>query len=120
VSATVDTHTRPGAVQERLAEIEDDLATRQPDYEQAADDRARLTRDWDRRLALHMKRASGSNAEARKANGFVAAIEQDNGELYEQLQDAEARFDALRVVMKTLEVRATIGMSIARAQGRGA
>jgi hypothetical protein len=117
---TVDTHTRPGAVQDRLAAIELDLSERQPEFEKAADDRARLVRDWDRRLALHMKRAGGSNAEARKANGFVAALEQDNGELYEAWKDAEARYDALRVVVKTLEVRATIGMSILRAQGRGA
>jgi len=120
MSATVTPSSRPGAVMERLAEIEADLATRQPDYEQAADDRARFVRDWDRRLNLHMKKAGGSNAEARKANGFVAAIEQDNGELYEQLKDAEARFDALRVVMRTLETRATIGQSLLRAQGRGA
>jgi hypothetical protein len=117
---SADTLTRPGAVQERLEAIELDLAARQPEYEQAADDRARAVRDWDRRLALHMKRATGPNAEARKANGFVAAIEQDNGELYERLQDAEARYDALRVVMRTLETRATIGQSILRAQGRGA
>jgi hypothetical protein len=120
MNATVDTHARPGAVIDRLDEIERDLAERQPDFEQAADDRARAVRDWDRRLALHMKRATGSNSEARKANGFVAAIEQDNGQLYEQLQDAEARYDALRVVMRTLETRATIGQSILRAQGRGA
>lgn len=114
---TVDTHTRPGAVQDRLADIEDDMATRQSQYEQAADDRARLTRDWDKRLAIHMRTAKGPNADMRKASGLATAIEQDD--LYERLKDAEARFDSLRVVMKTLEVRATIGMSILRAQGRG-
>lgn len=114
------TYVTPGAVLNRLDEIEKDLAERQPEYETAAEDRARFTRDWDRRLAWHMKKAGGANSEARKANGFVAAIEQDNGELYEALKDAEARFEALRVVMRTLETRATIGQSILRAQGRGA
>jgi len=110
----------PAQLIERLEAIEQDMGDRQNEYETAAEDRARRVRDWDRRLALHMKKASGSNADARKANGFVAAVEQDNGELYEDLKDAEARFDALRVVMRTLETRATIGQSLLRAQGRGA
>jgi hypothetical protein len=103
---------------ERLAEIEADLATRQSEYEQAADDRARLVRDWDRRLAIHMRTAKGPNSESRKAAALGAAIDQDD--LYERLTDAEGRFEALRVVMRTLETRATIGQSLLRAQGRGA
>lgn len=101
----------------RLADIEADLASRQNEYEQAADDRARLVRDWDKRLAIHAKQAKGPNSETRKAVALVAAIEQDD--LYERLTDAEARFDALRVVTRTLETRATIGQSILRAHGRG-
>ena len=115
MNATV---TRPGAVVDRLDEIERDLANRQPEYEQAADDRARLVRDWDKRLAIHQRTAKGSNSEVRKAVALASAIEQDD--LYERLKDAEARFEALRVVMRTLETRATIGQSILRAQGRGA
>jgi hypothetical protein len=101
----------------RLTEIENDLAVRQGDYERAATDRARLTRDWERRLAICGTRSKGSSADVRKSAALVMAIEQDD--LYERLSDAEARFDALRVVMKVLETRATIGMSILRAQGRG-
>lgn len=114
----VDTHTRPGAVLERLAEIEEDMANRQTEYQQAADDRARLTRDWDKRLAIYQRTAKGPNSEVRKAVALGAAIDHDN--LYERLTDAEGRFEALRVVMRTLETRATIGQSILRAQGRGA
>lgn len=110
------THTNPQLVVERLVAIEEDLETRQGEYEQAADDRARTVRDWDKRLATHQKTAKGPNADSRKAFALVAAIEQD--ELYERLTDAEARFDALRVVMRTLETRASIGQSILRAQGR--
>lgn len=110
-------HATPGQVMVRLAAIENDLAERQNDYEQAADDRARLVRDWDKRLAIHQKTAHGANSETRKATALVAAIEQDD--LYERLTDAEARFDALKVVIGVMDKRAMIGQSILKAQGRG-
>lgn len=108
----------PAEVLRRLDEIEKDLAERQGEYEKAAGDRARLVRDWDRRLAIHGRTAKGSSADVRKSVALSNAIETDD--LYERLQDAEGRFEALRVVMRTLETRATIGQSILRAQGRGA
>lgn len=106
----------PGPVLARLDEIEHDLDERQIEYECAARNRAKLVRDWDYRLALHMKSAHGPNAEARKAVALVTAIEQDD--LYERLTDAESAFDALRAVIRTMETRASIGQSILRAQGR--
>lgn len=106
----------PGEVQHRLNEIEVDLANRANPYEQAADDRARLLRDWEKRMAICTKQASGSSEGARKAHALVAAIEQDD--LHDRLADAEARYDALRVVVKVLEVRSTIGMSVLRSMGR--
>lgn len=109
-------HTHPAGVMQRLADIETDLGTRQGDYETAADDRARLVRDWEHRLAVCMATAKGPNADSRKANALLTAIEKDN--LYERLRDAEARFEACKVVVRTLETRATIGMSILRSQGR--
>lgn len=112
----VTTLTSPGQVIARLDEIERDLAERQNDYERAADEKARLSRDWEKRFAICMKKVTGPNEAARKAHAFVAAVEQDD--LFERLTDAEARYDALRVVVKVLEDRSTIGMSILRAQGR--
>lgn len=111
------THSTPGQVMQRLNAIEHDLAERQNEYEEAASDRARLTRDWDHRMAVSITRAKGPNAEARKAHAFVMAVEMDD--LYQHLTEAESTFEALRVVVRTLETRATIGMSILRAQGRG-
>lgn len=110
-------HDSPGVVIGGLDEIATDMANRQIEYENAARDRARCLRDWERRLALHTRKAQGATAEVRKANALVAAIEQDD--LFERLSDAEARFDALRVVMKVLSDRSMIGMAILRAQGRG-
>ena len=107
--------THPAAVMARLAAIENDLATRMNDYEQAASERARLTRDWEKRLAICGKRATGSSADMRKATALVAAIETDD--LYERLTDAEGRYEALRVVMKVLSDRSVVGMSVLRSQG---
>jgi hypothetical protein len=109
-------HSNPGAVMARLAAIESDLATRQLEYETAAGDRARLIRDWEKRIAICTRTAKGSDANARKADALVTAVERDD--LYDRLTDAEARFDALRSVVKVLETRATIGQSILRSQGR--
>lgn len=106
------------AIVGRLGEMEVDLADRQNAFEQAAGERARLIRDWEKRLAIARKTAKGNDADARKAAALVAAIEQDD--LYERLTDAESRYDALRVVVNVIDKRATIGQSILKAQGRGA
>jgi hypothetical protein len=112
----VTDHTHAGAVMAALEAIGVDLANRQNDYEQAAGDRARLIRDWEKRLAQHRRTAKGNDAETRKAVALCSAIEQDD--LYARLQTAEGDFEALRAVTRVLETRATIGMSILRAQGR--
>src|SRR5215213_7630517 len=98
-------HTSPEAVQRRLADIEFDLACRQGPYEQAATDRARAIRDWEKRLAIHGKVAKGTSDSVRKANALSGAIMEDwnDGDgtsLYERLTDAEAMYDAQRVVVR--------------------
>lgn len=110
-------HSHPAAVMARLAEIENDLAERQNRYEQAAGDKARMIRDWDKRLAIARKTAKGNDADARKAAALVAAIEQDD--LYERLKEAEGEYEASKVVVGVLDKRSAIGMSILKAQGRG-
>jgi hypothetical protein len=112
----VTTHSHPGDVMARLADIEQDLATRQNDLEEAAGARARLVRDWEKRLAIATATAKGGDANARKQAALVIAADQD--ELYESLTEAESAYAALHAVVKVLEVRATIGMSILRSQGR--
>lgn len=113
---TTATHSHPAAVMERLAEIERDLGERQNEYEDAARDRARLVRDWEKRLAIAQATAKGSDAFARKQAALVIASDMDD--LYESLKTAEGAYAALHAVVKVLEVRATIGMSILRSQGR--
>ena len=65
-----------------------------------------------------MIQAKGPNADHRNAAAFVTALETDEGSLFDQLSDAEARYDACRVATKVDETRATIGMAILKAQGR--
>lgn len=110
------THSNPAAVITRLSEIEQDLAERQNEYETAAGDKARLVRDWEKRLAIATATAKGGDANARKQAALVIAAEQDD--LYDRLMGAEGAYAALHAVVKVLETRATIGMSILRAQGR--
>ena len=114
---TLSDHSAPHTVQGRLAEIEEDLANRMGEYEQAATDRAKLIRDWEKSLAICHLTAKGPNADTRKAHALVTAIEQDD--TYDRLKDAEARYDALKVVTRVLETRASIGMAILKSQGRG-
>jgi hypothetical protein len=110
------THSHPAAVLERLAAIEVDLGTRMNEYETAAGDRARLIRDWEKRLARTHATVKAPNADSRKAAALVMAAEQDD--LYDRLTAAEASFEALKVVTRVLEARASIGMSILKSQGR--
>jgi hypothetical protein len=110
-------HDSPGRVIGGLDDIANDMAERMNEYEAAASSRARLSRDWDKRMAICIRRADGSNAEVRKANALVHAIEMDD--LYDRLTASEAQFEALKVVMKVLADRSMIGMAILRAQGRG-
>jgi hypothetical protein len=107
----------PGPVMDGLTAIGRDMAERSQEFENAARDRARLGRQWEKRLAIHMLKAQGSNSDMRKANALVAATEQDD--LHERLTEAEATFEALRIVMKVLSDRSMIGMAVLRAQGRG-
>lgn len=110
--------THPAAVMARLETIDRELAEYQNTYEQAAGDKARLTRDWERRYLIARKKATGNDADARKAAAFVAAYEADEGLLFGELSDAEARFEAQKVAVKLRETRVSIGQSILKAQGR--
>lgn len=112
----VSDFTAPSPVIGRLEELEQDLGSRQNELETAARDKARLIRDWEKRLAIARLAAKGSDAESRKAQALITAIESDGGELYEQLTDAESRYEALKAVTRVIETRLSVGQSILRAQ----
>lgn len=105
------TLTHPGAVQERLAEIENEMALKQNDLEAAAFDHWRSKRDKEKTRAEEFLQATGTVAERNaKADTLTADIGMEH----------EARWEGLKAVMRTLDTRAAIGMSLLRAQGRGA
>lgn len=110
-------HTDPVRLQARLSEIEEDLGNRLQEYEAAAGERARLVRDWEKAFAIARVGAKGNDADARKAAALVAAFEGTDG-LYERLKEAEGQYEASKVAVRVLEVKASIGMAILKSQGR--
>ena len=106
----------PQQVMERLEAIEAEIMERQNDYERAAGDKARMTRQWEKRLAQARLKAKGADADTRKAAALVMAAEQDD--LYENLTRAEMDYAICYAALKQRETRVSIGQSILRAQGR--
>lgn len=99
----------PQALVERLDAIEQDLATRQNEYEAAALSWFRSKRDKERRRALSFLQAEGTVAErTAKAESVTALIGSED----------EAAYEALKAVVRVLETRASIGQSLLRSQGR--
>lgn len=103
--------THPGAVQARLNEIETDLADRQNEYEHAALEYFGAKRLKEKARAEAFLKAEGTVAErSAKADRETALMGMED----------EARYEGLKGVVRVLDTRAAIGMSILRAQGRGA
>lgn len=105
------TLSHPGAVLERLAAIENDLAARENALEAAALAWFRVKRDKEHKRAVEYLKATGTvaerNAVADVETAMLGAAE-------------EAEWEALKAVVRVLETRASIGQSILRSQGRQA
>lgn len=101
----------PGPVLARLATIENDLATRQNNLEDAARKWFIAKRDRERDYAVEYLRAEGP-VEARKSAALKVTSHIGANE--------EAEYEALKAVVRVLETRASIGQSILRSQGRQA
>jgi hypothetical protein len=98
-----------GAVQTRLEEIERDLASRENALEAAALAWFRGKREREKSRAEAFLQATGTVAERNaKADEQTA--------LY--ASECEASFEAQKAVVRVLETRANIGMSLLRSQGR--
>jgi hypothetical protein len=106
---STDTLDTPGVVMMRLQQIEEDLAGRQNLLSDAALAWYRAKRDKEKARAIAFLSATGTVAE-RQAQADVATALMGREE--------EAMYEAMKAVMRTLETRATIGMSVLRAQGR--
>ena len=101
--------THPAAVLARLAEIEADLAARQPNLERAGLSWFRTKRDKEKARAVAFLSAEGTVAERNAIADRATALDGRN---------EEAEWEAVRAVVRVLETRASIGQSILRSQGR--
>jgi hypothetical protein len=98
-------------VLERLEAIETDLSERERDLEQAALDWFKAKRDLEHDLAVAYLAAEGTVDERKsKARQVVHA----------KGRNEEARYEAVRGVVRVLETRANVCMALLKAQGRGA
>ncbi len=101
----------PASVMRRLAEIEGELALRQNAWEEAAQAHFLAKREKEKRRGEAFLSAEGTVAErtaiADQATAVIGNVE-------------EAAYEAQKSVVRVLETRANIGMSLLRAQGRGA
>lgn len=101
----------PAAVMARLADIENDLAERQNAYERAARTWYTAQREINRQRALALLTADEKSITEKKARAELAAYDVEGAA-------AEAEYEALKARVRMLETRATIGMSILKAQAR--
>ena len=100
----------PALVMARLQEIEQELAVRQNQFEAAAAEYVRLKRDKEHARATAFLKATGTVAE-RQAKADLAAVLIG--------AEAEGLFEGLKGVMRVLDTRAAVGMSILKGQMRG-
>lgn len=99
----------PAAVLARLSDIENDLAVRQGAYEAAALAYFKAKRDREHDRAVAFISAVGTVAERSAIADRETAL---------NAAQEEALYESIKAVMRTLEVRASIGQSILRSQGR--
>lgn len=104
-------------IMERLEGIEQDLGERQNEYEAAAEDKHKLVRDYELRVARASLQAQGATATEKKWRALEAIAASDD-ELYAKLTEAEGKYEGLKAAVRVLETRATIGQSLLKAMAR--
>lgn len=97
----------PQAVQRRLIEIEQDLATRQGTLESAAKNWCEAKREREHDRAVAFINAVGTVAERQAIADRSTAL---------QGVEAEAEWESVRAVVRVLETRASVLQSVLRAQ----
>lgn len=103
----------PAQIMERLEGIERDLAIRQNEYEQVAENWTRAKREKELAWARGYTLASGGGAK-NVTDKKAAAIEAS--ELIGL--DDEARYVGLKGVIDVMQTRSMIGMALLKAHGR--
>lgn len=104
-----ETLQHPGAVMARLLEIENDLAIRQNELEEAGLEWFKAKREREKKAAEAFIEAVGTDGQ-RRAQATAATAEIG--------VQAEAAWEAGKKVVDVLTTRAGIGQSLLKAQGR--
>ena len=104
----------PAQILERLEQIDQDLAARQNDVERAAEEWMRAKRDREKRRAEAFLSAKADGMTVAEAEAIA------DRETCRIGLDCEARYEALKRVIAVLEVRASIGQTLARTNARAA
>jgi hypothetical protein len=99
----------PQEIIARLEEIEQDLASRQNEYAEAAEAWVRKDREREQKNAEAYMAATGQVTDRKAAASNESATIG---------MEEEARYVGVRAVVKVLETRATIGQSLLKAHGR--
>jgi hypothetical protein len=95
----------------RLAQIEKHLAELQNVYEEAAEKWYEAQREIKKAHALALLGSKKGSITEKKAEGDVAAYDVEGSE-------SEAMYESVKGAIRVLETRASIGMSLLKAQGR--
>lgn len=99
----------PAQIEQRLEEIERDLALRGPAYESAAEKWYRVLREREHKHAIEFIAALGNTTErrekAKQETALIGMVE-------------EAEYEGLRAAIKVMETRAMIGMALLKSAGR--
>jgi hypothetical protein len=102
----------PEQIVARLEQIEQDAATRQAKGEQSAENYHRAKRDFELEYAKAFVAANGSpNEKKQKA---TEALEKH--QTYYALKESEGAYEGWKAALRTLELRASIGQSLLKAQ----
>jgi hypothetical protein len=99
----------PTQIEQRLQDLEQDLAHRQNAYASAAEKWYRVLRDREHRHAVEFMRAEGQITERKEQAKQETA-------LIGQMEEAE--YEGLRAAIKVMETRAMIGMALLKAANR--
>lgn len=108
VSAELDS---PAEVLRLLSSIENDLANRQNAFEAAAGAWYTAQREMKRQAAHALLGSKASSVTEKRAQADLAAYDVEGSA-------QEAEYESLKAVIRVLETRATVCMSILKAQGR--
>lgn len=101
----------PALVLATLQSIEKDLAMRQGPFEAAAGSWYTAQREIKKAYATALLSSAKASVTEKKAEADIAASLCDGSEY-------EAEYEAIKAVVRILETRSTICMSILKAQGR--